>query len=92
MTIHEGAEVSKQALFRRYRSNLPNSLTSHNSTRLRLLTLGTPVSVLGTISKFVTGVIFIGTGNRLGPPTVGWLFLLLSGSHHNGTPQTYTVK
>ena len=46
-------EGPKQAFFRRFRSNLPISLTNHNSTRLRLLTLDTPVSVLGTFWKFV---------------------------------------
>jgi len=82
----------KQALFRRFRSILPISLTSCNSTRLRLLTLGTPVSVLGTLWKFVVQGFFIGNWSCLGPPTIRWLCMTSSGSRRKGTPQSSSFK
>ena len=92
LRIPRRSEDPKQAFFRRFRSNLPISLTIHNSTRLRLLTLDTPVSVLGTSWNFVRNSLFIGNRNCLGPPTVRRLFMLSSGSRRKGTPQRYTFK
>jgi hypothetical protein len=82
----------KQAFFRSYRSILPISLTYRDSIRLRLLTLGTPVSVLGTGWRFAPKRFFIGIWTCLKPPTIRQLFMLSSGSRRKGTPQSYTFK
>ena len=54
--------------------------------------MGTPVSVLGTFWRFVMRLLFTGNWSCLRPPTIGWLFMLYSGSHRKGTPQSYTFK
>jgi hypothetical protein len=86
--FHEGR---RHSLYQRYGANLPNSLAK--------IVPDTPWATHPEhlcwfwvrLRKIRSNGLFTGSRVQLNPPN-GRLFLASSGSHHYGTPQSYTVK
>src|SRR5438067_11230616 len=77
-------------LSRSYGANLPSSLTNVKPDTPRPSQPGAPVSVLGTDTDDGPIQIFTGTRHYRNPPE-GRPFGIFTGSHHNDSPQCYSL-
>ena len=86
------AQNCQHPLYRRYGTNLPNSLAWCIPDTPEASHLGAPVLVLGTDTEDPSPFLFHGLQRLTKPYTNARPFVLSSVSHHYGTPQIYTLR